>query len=286
LPFVVWRAAIGALFLALVSIVLVARGGTGPRLPDVGVLSHDRRIAIVVVGVAGALLNICLFVAFLRSTVAVVLICYYTFPAVVTLAAVPLYGERLSRLRLGALLMSVVGLAAVVLAPLAGSGGVVVDPVGVVLALLAAACQATFVLISGRGWQPMSSLHVSTFVIAIAVVVGLPLTLLSGQVASLLAPLSSPAAWPWILAAGIAGAAIPTTAFLAGLGIIGPSRAAILMTIEPLVGVTIAAALLGEEPTMVQIVGGAAVLVAAAILQVAPRTSAKAVVGPELGPLV
>ena len=44
------------------------------------------------------------------------------------------------------------------------------------------------------------------------------------------------------------------------------------MTIEPLVGVTIAALFLGEEPSLVQIIGGAAVLVAAAVLQVAPRT--------------
>ncbi len=250
------------------------------------VLQPDRRVALVVVGLAGALLNISLFVAFLRSTVAVVLICYYTFPAVVTLAAVPLYGEHLTRLRIGALFMSVIGLTVVVLAPLAGSGGVEVDPIGVGLALVAAACQAVFVLISGRGWQPMSNLHVSTFVIGVAFVVSLPLTLLAGEAGSLLAPLTSPAAWPWILAAGITGAAIPTTAFLAGLGIIGPSRAAILMTIEPLVGVTLAVLLLGEEPSVTQLIGGVAVLAAAAILQVAPRTTAQAVVAPEVGPVV
>ena len=71
--------------------------------------------------------------------------------------------------------------------------------------------------------------------------------------------------------------------FLTGIGLIGPSRAAILMTIEPLVGVTIAALLLGERPTPIQVVGGVAVLAAAIILQVVPS---KVPPEPEFGALV
>ena len=232
------------------------------------------------------MLNIATFAAFLLTTVAIALICFYTYPAIVTILAVPLYGERLDRVRIGALLLSSAGLAMVVLAPLAGATDVVVNPVGVALALFAALCQATFFLISGRGWQPMPNLHVSTFVVAMALVLSIPLTLLVGQGSDLLVPFQQPEAWIWILAGAITGAAIPTTAFITGIGLIGPSRAAILMTIEPLVGVTIAALLLGEEPSFIQIIGGAAVLTAAAILQVAPRHSARPLAEPELGPLV
>ena len=57
-----------------------------------------------------------------------------------------------------------------------------------------------------------------------------------------------------------------------------------MMTIEPVVGVGLAIALLGERPSFIQLVGGVAVLVAAAILQVAPRT--RAVREPEVSPLV
>jgi drug/metabolite transporter (DMT)-like permease len=151
---------------------------------------------------------------------------------------------------------------------------VVVDPIGVGLALIAAVFQASFVLIAGRGFKPMPNLHVSTFVIAGAVVLSAPLALLVGDFAGLLRPLTDPQPWPWILAGGLVGAAIPTTAFITGIGIIGPSRAAILMTIEPLIGVGLAALLLNEQPTIVQLVGGAAVLAGAAVLQVAPRTAA------------
>jgi len=127
---------------------------------------------------------------------------------------------------------------------------------------------------------------VTTFVIAMAFAVSLPLTFIAGQAGALLVPFQQPQAWIWILAGAITGAAIPTTAFITGIGLIGPSRAAILMTIEPLVGVTIAALFLHEQPSLVQVIGGAAVLVGAAVLQIAPRSAGQVAVEPEMGPLV
>jgi drug/metabolite transporter (DMT)-like permease len=56
------------------------------------------------------------------------------------------------------------------------------------------------------------------------------------------------------------------------------------MTIEPLVGVTLAALLLGEQPGVMQLVGGGAVLAAAAVLQIAPRSPVPP--EPDFGPLV
>ena len=260
------------------------RAGDRSGIPDARSLSPDRRVALLACALAGSLLNIAMFAAFQVTTIAVALICFYTYPAVVTLAASRLYGEHLDRVRIGALALSSAGLLLVVVAPLIGSSGVVIDPLGVALALFAAVCQATFVLIAGRGWQPMPALHVAAYVVGAAAVLSVPLAILAGDMAGLLVPFNSPQAWIWILAGGITGAAIPTTAFISGIGMIGPSRAAIVMTLEPLVGVTIAALLLGEQPSIIQLLGGAAVLVAAAVLQVAPRT--KTPPEPEFGPLV
>ena len=286
LPFVAWRGLVATTVLVTVGFLVGTRVGGASRYPTLAVLSRDRRIALIVAALCGAVLNIATFAAFLLTTVAIALICFYTYPALVTVLAVPLYGERLDRVRVGALLLSSAGLVLVVLAPLLGAADVVVNPLGVALALLAALCQATFILISGRGYRPMPNLHVSTFVVAMAFAMAVPLTLLAGQAGDLLVPFQQPQAWIWILAGAITGAAIPTVAFITGIGIIGPSRAAILMTIEPLVGVSIAALLLGEQPSLVQIAGGAAVLAGAAILQVAPRGARQEVPGPELGPLV
>jgi drug/metabolite transporter (DMT)-like permease len=278
LSFVAWRAIVGSG--ALLAVSLVARRG----IPDLRVLAADRRRALILAALCGALLNIAVFAAFLQTTIAIALICFYTFPAIVTLAAVPLYGERLTPIRLGALALSSAGLGVVVLAPVIGASGVVVDPVGVGLALAGAVFQASFVLIAGRGFGPMTNLHISTFVIAFAAAISIPLALFLGELPGLLRPLTDHSSWPWILAGGLIGAAIPTTAFITGIGLIGPSRAAVLMTIEPLVGVGLAALLLGEQPSVIQLLGGGAVLAGAAILQIAP--SKKVVPEPEFGPVI
>ena len=55
------------------------------------------------------------------------------------------------------------------------------------------------------------------------------------------------------------------------------------MTFEPLVAIALAALLLGEQPSPLQFLGGAAVLVAAVVLQLAPS---KVPPEPEIGPLV
>ncbi len=161
---------------------------------------------------------------------------------------------------------------------------VVINPVGVLLAFGAAVCQAAFILIVGRGFDPLPPVRVSVYALFAAGAVAFVLAIIGGDAAGLFVPFNTPEAWVWILAGGIAGAAIPTTAFVTGIGIIGPSRAAIMMTIEPLVGVALAALFLGERPAPIQLVGGAAVLVAAAILQVAPRTAVAR--EPESGPIV
>jgi drug/metabolite transporter (DMT)-like permease len=60
--------------------------------------------------------------------------------------------------------------------------------------------------------------------------------------------------------------------FLTGIRMIGGTRAGILMLVEPLVGVTLAAILLAEGLRPAQIIGGVAILVAAVLLQrEAPR---------------
>jgi drug/metabolite transporter (DMT)-like permease len=55
---------------------------------------------------------------------------------------------------------------------------------------------------------------------------------------------------------------IGTTALLAGVGLIGPSLASILLTLEPPVAVLLAWIALGERLGALQLAGGALILVA------------------------
>lgn len=282
LPFVAWRGAIGALAVLVIgqlAVLRLTRSGRAapPWLPA------TRRGVLLIACLLGAAVNIAIFMAFLRTTVAVALIAFYTFPALVTLAAVPLYGERLTVKRAALLTLSGAGLALAVLSPVLSGGSLSIDPIGVGLALAAAICQASFILIAGRGFQSLPATRTALYAITAAGVAALILALAGGNIHGLTVPFQQPEAWLWVLAGGILGGAIPTTAFVAGIGLIGPSRAAILMTIEPLVGVSIAAVLLNEHPSALQFVGGAAVLVAAIALQLVPS---RVPPEPEFGPLV
>jgi drug/metabolite transporter (DMT)-like permease len=267
--FVFWRGALASA--VLIGVTAMAVAARRSRLPDPRRLSRRQQTRFLLACAVGALLNMAMFVAFLRTEVAVVLITFYIFPAIVTVGAVRFYGERLDLARGGALVLAMAGLVLVLVAPLLSAGRLDLDPLGVGLALLAALCQATFLLLSGRGYPPLSSLHVSIYVIGAAGLLALPLALFAGDPQALVQPFVDGQAWIWVVAGGITGAAIPTTMLLTGMNIIGPSRTAILMTVEPVVGVAIAGLLLHEQPVPLQLVGGAAVLAAAIILQAGPR---------------
>lgn len=80
-------------------------------------------------------------------------------------------------------------------------------------------------------------------------------------------------------AVGIAIAIIPTmvaiSLFMAGLPRVGANRAALLSTLEPVVVVLLAAAVLGERLSLVQAAGGFLVIVAVVVVQLAHRVKAE-----------
>jgi drug/metabolite transporter (DMT)-like permease len=106
---------------------------------------------------------------------------------------------------------------------------------------------------------------------AIAAVIYLAAAVLLGQAAALAQPLDGlEALWP-VLVAGLIGAGIPTLAFLSGIRLLGAPRAAILAMFEPITGVALAALLLSQAPTLVQLLGGLLIISAGIILQRRPR---------------
>jgi hypothetical protein len=70
--------------------------------------------------------------------------------------------------------------------------------------------------------------------------------------------------------------------FLTGIRLIGGTGAGILMLFEPVVGVALAAWLLDEGLTPIQVVGGLAILLAALILQRAAPSAERVVAAPAI----
>ena len=121
---------------------------------------------------------------------------------------------------------------------------------------------------SRSGFTRVASQQATAIILTMAAVlmgvVALPAELISGHPASWLA---SPVAWVSILIAGILGAAMAKVWMLRGVRRVGGTRAAVLMLVEPVTGVLLAAILLGQAISPVQIVGGVAVLGGALLAQ-------------------
>jgi drug/metabolite transporter (DMT)-like permease len=84
-----------------------------------------------------------------------------------------------------------------------------------------------------------------------------------------------PAGWLWLACIAVISTVAAMLTFFAGLRRTGPSTAAILSTFEPVVTTVLAAAVLGESLSPVQLAGAVLVLSAVAVLQLRPRLARK-----------
>jgi len=262
--FVSWRALFGALVVAGFIGLRVARGR---RLVGWGVLSPRGRASLAVVTIAGVALNLAIFTAFQRVTIALALLVFYTYPALVTVVVVAVERRRPDRVQLAALTMATIGMAIVVVGGIDGTTGLTFDLGGLLLAFVAATMQVVFILVSRRGYSALPTDEASFVVLAGGFLGFLAFAVATGQAGTLAQPFADPSGWPYLVIAGVFGAGIPTTLYLVGIRWIGGIRAGILALIEPVVGAVLAAVLLAETLRPVQLIGAAFVLVAALLLQ-------------------
>jgi drug/metabolite transporter (DMT)-like permease len=262
--FVTWRAGVGAIAMGGF-IAWSLRGGS--RLVGWRSLAGRDRAALGVAALMGAALNMAMFLAFARIPVAIVLLCFYLYPALVAGASALLRWEPFDRPRVIALVVALGGMVAVVVGGPNAATGDGLDPMGVALALSAAICQAIFVLVSRRGFRSVPTNQAMGAMLAIAALIAAAVALATAGPSALTAPFSETRLLGLLLFTGIFTAAIPSYLFLAGIRWIGPVRAGILMLLEPLVGVALAAAFLAEGVGPLEAAGGLAILAAAVILQ-------------------
>jgi drug/metabolite transporter, DME family len=262
--FVAWRAMFGVVgTLAFVAWGL-RRGATLVRL---GTLSPRARVTLFVAGLTGFSLNLCMFIAFDRITIALALLGFYTYPAMVAIVNVALGRERLDSSRVIALALASLGMVAVIASQLDPDAGIRFDALGFGLAIAAALSQMVFVVISRDGYSNVPTEQAMTLILVVTVVGASILSIGIGHAEALALPIRQPSILPLLIFTGIFAAAIPSMAFLAGIRSIGGTRAGILMLFEPVVGVTLAAWLLHESLAPIQLAGAVAILGAAVILQ-------------------
>ena len=263
---VAWRAGLGALVLG--AVVAVQRLGREGANGEIARVPRGQLVRLAIAVGAGVLLNLAIFTAFGLVTVAIALLGFYTYPALVAVADTLIHGERLDRWRLGGLALALGGMVLVLLGGLDSSGGLRLEPLGVALALLAAAAQTVYVTVARHGFPDVPVEIATEAVLAGGAATFTLLALLSGAAASLLLPLQDAGLLGLVAFAGIAGAGLASLLFLLGVRTIGGTRTAVLAMFEPVVGVALAAVVLGQPVLPLQLLGGALVMVAGILLQV------------------
>jgi drug/metabolite transporter (DMT)-like permease len=203
------------------------------------------------------------FAALARMDASLLSMLLYTFPAMVTAAAIALGRETASRRRTGALLVSSGGLALVLL----GAGAGAFDWLGAALALGAALTYATYILVSDRVGGGIEALPLSALITT-----GAAITFgVAGAATGSLDAGFAGEGWVWLAAIALVSTVTPITLFFAGLRRVGPSTAAILSTLEAPTTVALAFLVFGEALTAIQLAGAALVLGAAVLLNLGPR---------------
>ena len=230
-----------------------------PLLPAPG-----ERVSIFLLGAIGYMVESSFFFAALAcGSAAAVTLIFYTYPALVTIAAAIRRRARPSNFVLGALLLSFTGSALIV----AAGGDVQLSRLGLVFALLSSVTFAAY-LIAGD----YTAHHTNPMTTGAWVALGASASFLTRAV--LTGGLDATAGhWPVLLGNGLANA-VAFGAMFAALRRLGPSRTSVVLTLEAVFAVTLAALVLDEPLTALQILGAAAVLGAAIVIARAKPTEA------------
>jgi drug/metabolite transporter (DMT)-like permease len=234
---------------------------TGPVLVVLALALRERppnrRVALLgaSLGVFQLGVGYALFEGFERAPVALVTLLYFAYPLVTAVGATLLYREELGIRRGIILAVALTGVALTIGIPDSANW------VGIVLGLVAGLCVSALILSSrylmvSRGLSPvtLSALMFTSPAILLALLIRAraPSFDLSGE------------AWAWAAAAVFVAATIPITLFYTGVRRAGATAAGLLSTVEPVVSVVLAYAVLDESLSALQLVGG--LLIIASVL--------------------
>jgi drug/metabolite transporter (DMT)-like permease len=193
------------------------------------------------------------FESAVRIPVALTALLLYVYPSLVALAGWAFTGERLGARGVAALALATAGIALAV-----GSPQGPIDVTGVLLGLATAVVYSGYVLLGARVQPGVPALLGSAWVMGVAAVLFALGTLLTGT----WAPAAALARWPDLLGLVVFGTVLPIPLLLAGLARVGPTRGAIISTLEPVSAAACGAIFLGESLGPVQLLGAGLVLAA------------------------
>ncbi len=251
----VWRYAIAAVLLVIVSGGIGATRAAGRRALPLFALAGGGQAAIAFVSLSALKYIPAASLTFL----------FYTYPAWLAVISAVRGTEKLTELRAVALSLSLAGLALMVGMP--GASGL--HPIGVALALSAALLYAVYVPMIGHLGRDLPPAVTSSYAAAGAAVALITASLFQGGPRFELSSLS----WLSIGVLAVVCTVLAFIAFLRGLAAIGPVRTAIISTVEPFWTALLGSVVLGQQLGPRTLIGGVLIAAAVIVIQVGHRAS-------------
>jgi drug/metabolite transporter (DMT)-like permease len=178
----------------------------------------------------------------------------YLYPMFVFILSVIVLHEKATWIKIVAILIALIGTA------------LTVDPAGgqlsgILLAIAAALIYSIYIIVGTNVMKHVSAVQSSVIIFASAGTVYGILMSFNGMHLP-----STDSGWVNILGIVLIATVIPVVTFLAGLERIGPTNAAMLSTLEPVVTVLLAAWIFGERLQSIALFGGGMILIAVIML--------------------
>ncbi|MCJ7538818.1 MAG: DMT family transporter [Desulfobacterales bacterium] len=240
------RFSIAGVFMIL---VMAAQGVAFPR----------GRTLIVLIAM-GALfyvsLSLSFFTALTMAPAGLVVILLYLYPAFVTILTAIFLKKPVTTFNIVALLLSFIGIVFIV-GLNSGKGQIL----GILLAILTALLFAIYLVLSHKSIIKAGALSATTVLTFSAGIVFGGIVAVKGVEFPV-----TMAGWVYAVAVALIPTVLAFLTLFAGLKRIEPPNAAIILTMEPVIAVVLAAVILGETITPVKILGGMMILSAVILL--------------------
>jgi drug/metabolite transporter (DMT)-like permease len=192
--------------------------------------------------------SLCFFHALHYTKAAMVSLLLYLYPAFVAIGAFLVFKERMSRVKVGALMLAMIG-AAMAIGPATGG-----DSRGIYLAVGSALAYSTYILIGTKVLEGIDGLAAGTFVFSGVAVSYAILAFSLG-----IQPPHGAAAWSASVALGLVSI-VAMGGFLVGLKVLGPVNSSTISALEPIITAFLGFALMGQALTGLQLLGGIVIL--------------------------
>lgn len=223
---------------------------------------RDKVVGLLVMGALYVGQSYTFFAALKHIPASMVSLLLYLYPAIVTLAAVLLFQERMFLKKWIAVGLALVG--SIMIVGVSGHGNVV----GILFGVGTALFYSAYLLVGTKVLKGVDSLASSTIVMGAAAIAYTVIAVIQG----FQWPAES-VGWIWAVLLALIPTVLAITTLLAGLEKIGPVATSTLAAVEPLATAALSVAFLGERMGVIQIMGGICILAAVFILAKASKST-------------